>query len=89
MTSGPDASSALALGPVRLDSVLDGRMGVAPRVMYPHVTAQQWAGEAGGYLGQDGNVPLDYGGYLVRGPGDRVILVDTGGGTRLDRKSVV
>jgi glyoxylase-like metal-dependent hydrolase (beta-lactamase superfamily II) len=82
VTSGPDASSALALGPVRLDSVLDGRMGVAPRVMYPHVTAQQWAGEAGGYLGQDGNVPLDYGGYLVRGPGDRVILVDTGGGTR-------
>jgi glyoxylase-like metal-dependent hydrolase (beta-lactamase superfamily II) len=82
VTSGSDAATTLALGPVRLDSVLDGHMGVAPQVMYPHVTAEQWAGEAGRYLGQDGNVPLDYGGYLVRGPGDRVILVDTGGGTR-------
>jgi glyoxylase-like metal-dependent hydrolase (beta-lactamase superfamily II) len=82
VTGGPDAASTLTLGPVRLDSVLDGHMGVAPQVMYPRVTAEQWAGEAGGYLGQDGSVPLDYGGYLVRGPGDRVILVDTGGGTR-------
>ena len=82
MSGGSDAASTLTLGPVLVDSVLDGRMGVAPQVMYPHVTAQQWAGEAGRYLGQDGNIPLDYGGYLVRGPGDQVILVDVGGGTR-------
>jgi glyoxylase-like metal-dependent hydrolase (beta-lactamase superfamily II) len=87
-----DAASTLDLGPVRVDSVLDGHMGVGREVMYPRVTAQQWAGEAGRYLGPDGNVPLDYGGYLVRGPGDRVILVDTGGGTRfssVEGKSVL
>jgi glyoxylase-like metal-dependent hydrolase (beta-lactamase superfamily II) len=92
VTNSPDAASTLSLGPVRVDSVLDGHMGVARQLMYPHVTAEQWAGEAGGYLGPDGNVPLDYGGYLVRGPGDRVILVDAGGGTQftsVEGKSVL
>jgi glyoxylase-like metal-dependent hydrolase (beta-lactamase superfamily II) len=67
-------------------------MGVAPQVLYPHVTAQEWAVGAAAQLNADGNVPLDYGGYLLRGPGDRVILVDAGGGsdfTSVDGKSVL
>ena len=75
------SGASLTLGPVRVDSVLDGHMGVAPQVLYPHVSAQEWAGWAAAHLNADGNVPLDYGGYLLRGPGDRVILVDAGGGS--------
>lgn len=91
-SGGPDAAATLALGPVRLDNVLDGHMGVAPHVLYPHVTTREWAGAASIHLGQDGNVPLDYGGYLLRGPGDRVILVDAGGGPQfssVEGKSVL
>jgi glyoxylase-like metal-dependent hydrolase (beta-lactamase superfamily II) len=75
------SGASLTLGPVRVDSVLDGHMGVAPQVLYPHVSGQEWAGWAAAHLNADGNVPLDYGGYLLRGPGDRVILVDAGGGS--------
>jgi glyoxylase-like metal-dependent hydrolase (beta-lactamase superfamily II) len=70
------------LGPIRVDSVLDGHMGVAPHVLYPHVTTREWADGAATRLDEDGNVPLDYGGYLLRGPGDQVILVDAGGGSQ-------
>ena len=56
-------------------------MGVAPQVLYPHVGAQEWAAGAAAHHKADGNVPLDYGGYLLRGPGGRLILVDAGGGS--------
>ena len=75
------SGASLTLGPVRVDSVLDGHMGVAPHVLYPHVGVQEWAAGAAAHLNADGNVPLDYGGYLLRGPGDRLILVDAGGGS--------
>jgi glyoxylase-like metal-dependent hydrolase (beta-lactamase superfamily II) len=74
------SGASLTLGPVRVDSVLDGHMGVAPHVLYPHVGVQEWAAGAAAHLKADGNVPLDFGGYLLRGPGDRLILVDAGGG---------
>lgn len=86
------SGTSLTLGPVRVDSVLDGHMGVAPQVLYPHVSAQEWAGWAAAHLNADGNVPLDYGGYLLRGPGDQVILVDAGGGgdfTSVEGKSIL
>jgi len=75
------SGASLTLGPLRVDGVLDGHMGVAPQVLYPHVGAQEWAAGAAAHLNADGNVPLDYGGYLLRGPGDRLILVDAGGGS--------
>jgi glyoxylase-like metal-dependent hydrolase (beta-lactamase superfamily II) len=74
------SGTSISLGPVRVDSILDGHMGVAPQVLYPHVSEREWAAEAGAHLDREGNVPLDYGGYLLRGPGDQVILVDAGGG---------
>jgi glyoxylase-like metal-dependent hydrolase (beta-lactamase superfamily II) len=82
----------LTLGPIRVDSILDGHMGVAPHVLYPHITEREWAGGAATHLGPDGNVPLDYGGYLLRGSGGRVILVDAGGGSQfasVEGKSVL
>jgi glyoxylase-like metal-dependent hydrolase (beta-lactamase superfamily II) len=82
VNSQPHVPTTLALGPIRVDSILDGHMGVVPHVLYPRVTAREWAGRAGGHLDTDGNVPLDYGGFLARGPGGRVILVDTGGGSQ-------
>jgi len=70
----------LTLGPVRVDGVLDGHLGVTPAVLYPQVSAGEWAAGPGAHLDRHGNVPLDYGGYLLRGPGEQVILVDVGGG---------
>jgi glyoxylase-like metal-dependent hydrolase (beta-lactamase superfamily II) len=80
VSSKPHTAATLTLGPIRVEAILDGRMGVAPQVLYPHVTTREWAGRAADHLGPDGNVQLDYGGYLLRGSGGRVILVDAGGG---------
>ena len=86
------SATELRLGPVRVDGILDGHMGVVPHVLYPRVAAAEWAGAPAAHLAPDGNVPLDYGGYLLRGPGDRTILVDAGGGTNfvsVEEKSVL
>lgn len=85
-------TTTLNLGPIRVDSVLDGHMGVVPQVMYPRVTEDEWSGAPAAHLGADGNVPLHYGAYLLRGPDERLVLVDAGGGNRfvsVEGKSVL
>jgi glyoxylase-like metal-dependent hydrolase (beta-lactamase superfamily II) len=49
-------------------------MGVAPHVLYPFADPRELP------LDADGNIPLDYGGFLLLGPDDAVVLVDAGGG---------
>ncbi|WP_216892630.1 MBL fold metallo-hydrolase [Nocardia alni] len=66
------------VGSVRVHPILDGHMGVAPHVLYPFAGPDDLAAED--RLDEDGNVPLDYGGYLLSGRDDAVVLVDTGGG---------
>jgi glyoxylase-like metal-dependent hydrolase (beta-lactamase superfamily II) len=67
----------IRIGDIQVDGVLDGMMGVAPAVLYPQVA--DWTAERD-HLDAAGLVPLPYGGFLVRGPDGRVVLVDIGGG---------
>ncbi|HEX3784492.1 MAG TPA: MBL fold metallo-hydrolase [Pseudonocardiaceae bacterium] len=69
-------SATFHVGSVQVRPILDGHMGVAPQVLYP---SADLAADPG-WLDSDGNVPLEYGGYLLLGPDDSVVLVDVGGG---------
>jgi glyoxylase-like metal-dependent hydrolase (beta-lactamase superfamily II) len=68
------------VGRLRIDPVFDGRARFAPSAAYTTTTDDEWEPHKR-FLADDGMLELDLGGFLVRGAGDRVVLVDTGLGS--------
>jgi glyoxylase-like metal-dependent hydrolase (beta-lactamase superfamily II) len=66
-------------GAYSVAAVYDGAMSFHPRVMFPTSTEEQWARSAT-LLEADGTLVMPYGGYLIAGRGDRLLLIDVGGG---------
>jgi glyoxylase-like metal-dependent hydrolase (beta-lactamase superfamily II) len=64
------------IGAIEILPVLDGA-GAVPAKMLFSATEQQWLPHRQ-FLNQDGLVPMEIGGFLVRGASDRVVLVDLG-----------
>ncbi|MCC7370679.1 MAG: MBL fold metallo-hydrolase [Chloroflexi bacterium] len=72
----------LKVGAISIIALSDGTGATAPADMLPDVPASAWA-SLGEYLDADGNIPINYGSYLIR-EGDLWTLVDTGYGNRPD-----
>ena len=70
----------MQVGNLSIDPVLDGSARFAPTDAYLGTTDEEWAPHRG-LLADDGTVEFALGGFLVRGAGDRVVLVDAGVGT--------
>jgi glyoxylase-like metal-dependent hydrolase (beta-lactamase superfamily II) len=67
------------VGDLEVLPVLDGVARIPPTAAYAGTTEEQWAPHRG-LLGEDGMLELALGGFLVRTPQGRVVLVDTGVG---------
>lgn len=59
--------------------LLDGSMAFTPTTIFPTSTAEEWARHHR-LLTEDGALVMPFGGFIVRGTNDRLILVDAGGG---------
>jgi len=70
------------VGDITVTPVHDGCFLVPPTAFFPSTSAADWAPHQA-FLNDDGRLPLDLGGFLVR-TGDRVILVDCGAGRRTE-----
>jgi glyoxylase-like metal-dependent hydrolase (beta-lactamase superfamily II) len=70
----------MRIGDLVVEPVFDGVM-LAPVTAYQGTTEEQWAPHRR-FLGPDGRLEFALGGFLVRAPGDRLVLVDTGIGAR-------
>jgi glyoxylase-like metal-dependent hydrolase (beta-lactamase superfamily II) len=57
----------------------DGSMTFTPTTIFPTSTAQEWTRHQR-LLSRDGALVMPFGGYLVRGTNDRLVLIDAGGG---------
>jgi glyoxylase-like metal-dependent hydrolase (beta-lactamase superfamily II) len=60
-------------------ALLDGSMTFMPTTIFPTSTAQEWTRHQR-LLSGDGALVMPFGGYLVRGTNDRLVLIDAGGG---------
>lgn len=69
----------MRVGDLEVLPVLDGVAKMPPTQAYRGTTEEQWAPHRR-FLDPDGMFELALGGFLVRGGGDRVALVDTGVG---------
>jgi glyoxylase-like metal-dependent hydrolase (beta-lactamase superfamily II) len=68
----------MRIGRLRIDPVHDGRLVLSPEFQYrDSVAPERWSRHRS-HLDGDGKVVNEVGGYLVRGLGDRVVLVDCG-----------
>ncbi len=68
-----------AVGEYRIDPVIDGHLRFRAATFYPNVPDEQWLPHQQ-FLDEDGRITMPVGGFLVRGNGDRVVLVDAGVG---------
>src|SRR5260370_28494568 len=68
------------VGDVTITPVHDGCFLVPANRFFPSTSVADWAPHQA-FLNDDGLLPLQLGGFLVR-PGDRVVLVDCGAGRR-------
>ncbi len=66
----------MQIGDLRIEPVFDGIMKAKPS-KFAGTTDAMWA-QHRRFLDPDGLVELALGGFLVRAPGDKVVLVDTG-----------
>ncbi len=71
----------MQIGDVSVEPIFDGVMRAPATVFYRGTDEQQWAPHQR-FLEADGMIRFDLGGFLVRGPGDGVVLVDAGLGPR-------
>ncbi len=71
----------MKIGELLVEPVYDGVMRANPTGAFKGTTDEQWAPHRQ-FLAADGMVELALGGFLVRGPGERTILVDAGIGAR-------
>ena len=69
----------MKIGTLTVDSVRDGQAVLPPSAAYAGRDDADWAPHRD-LLDADGNLSLALGGFLVRGIGDRVVLVDAGVG---------
>ncbi|MGH2365742.1 MAG: MBL fold metallo-hydrolase [Chloroflexota bacterium] len=70
----------MQIGDLTVDAVYDG-VGLLDPTRFPGTTNEMWA-QHSQFLTPEGKVQFDIGGFLVRGAGDRVTLVDCGFGDR-------
>jgi glyoxylase-like metal-dependent hydrolase (beta-lactamase superfamily II) len=70
----------MKIGDLVVEPVFDGVMK-AQATAFKGTTEEQWAPHRR-FLGADGMLEFALGGFLVRAPGDRVVLVDAGIGNR-------
>ena len=68
----------MQIGALTVDGILDGVAHVLPE-RFRGTTPEQWALHQR-FLDAEGKIELALGGFLVRGGGDRVVLVDNGVG---------
>jgi len=66
----------MQIGDIKIDALYDG-VGRFDPGRFRGTTDETWA-QHQKFLGADGKIEMALGGFLVRGNGDRVILVDTG-----------
>ena len=71
----------MQIGDVTIEGVSDGSLTAPPTLMF-NKTDQDWL-QHSQFLDEDGMLPIEMGGFLVR-TGDRLVLVDTGIGPRAD-----
>jgi glyoxylase-like metal-dependent hydrolase (beta-lactamase superfamily II) len=71
----------MQIGDLVVEPIYDGVMRAPATVFYGGTDSQQWAPHQR-FLEPDGMIRFDLGGFLVRAPGDRVVLVDAGMGPR-------
>jgi glyoxylase-like metal-dependent hydrolase (beta-lactamase superfamily II) len=71
----------MKIGELVVEQVFDGVMTAAATAAYKGTTDEQWAPHRQ-FLDADGTLELALGGFLVRTPGERLVLVDTGMGAR-------
>jgi glyoxylase-like metal-dependent hydrolase (beta-lactamase superfamily II) len=69
----------MRVGDLDVLPVIDGVAKLPPTQAYRGTTDEQWAPHRR-FLDEDGMFELALGGFLVRGSGDRLVLVDTGVG---------
>src|SRR4051795_11550508 len=67
----------MQLGRLRIDPVIDGTGRFSPTASFRGTTDEQWAAHRD-LLDADGMLHFAMGGFLIRGDGDRVVLVDAG-----------
>ena len=66
----------MRVGAIDIVPVRDGTGGLPPSLLFS-ASAEEWEPHRQ-FLDADGMVPMEVGGFLVRGIGDRVVLVDLG-----------
>jgi glyoxylase-like metal-dependent hydrolase (beta-lactamase superfamily II) len=71
----------MQIGDLVVEPIYDGVMRAPATVFYGGTDTEQWAPHRR-FLEPDGKIRFDLGGFLVRGGGDRVVLVDAGMGPR-------
>jgi glyoxylase-like metal-dependent hydrolase (beta-lactamase superfamily II) len=67
----------MQVGGLRVDAVWDGAAKMQPTQAFRGTTEEMWAPHRR-FLDPDGMLVVEVGGFLVRGAGDRVVLVDAG-----------
>jgi glyoxylase-like metal-dependent hydrolase (beta-lactamase superfamily II) len=72
---------SLTIGDLVVEPIYDGVMRAPAPVFFAGTTGEQWEPHKQ-FLEPDGMIRFDLGGFLVRGAGDRVVLVDAGIGPR-------
>jgi len=72
-------ATSIRMGEVRIDPILDGVMSISRTKIYPDATDADWAPHLD-HLNGEGMIEAPYGGFLVRGPEGRTVMVDIGGG---------
>src|ERR1700674_4507241 len=68
----------MKIGDLVVEPVFDGMMK-APATSFKGITDEQWAPHRR-FLDADGMLEFALGGFLVRAPGDRLVLLDAGAG---------
>jgi len=71
----------MQIGDVGVEPIYDGVMRAPATAFYGGTSTEQWAPHQR-FLEPDGMIRFDIGGFLVRGPGERLVLVDAGLGPR-------
>ncbi|HEY2595897.1 MAG TPA: MBL fold metallo-hydrolase [Chloroflexota bacterium] len=71
----------MKIGDLVAEPLYDGQMRAPATLFYGGTTTEQWAPHQR-FLEPDGMIRFDLGGFLLRGGGDRVVLIDVGIGPR-------
>jgi glyoxylase-like metal-dependent hydrolase (beta-lactamase superfamily II) len=71
----------MKIGDLVAEPLYDGVMRAPATLFYGGTTTEQWAPHQR-FLEPDGMLRFDLGGFLLRGPGERVVLIDAGIGPR-------